>query len=247
MRLKSRVALITGAGGGIGEATALRFAEEGASLALADIQLERIEDLAQKISKQGGNVLSQEMDVRNRNQVQRAVQKVVKEFGRLDILINNAGLNIAAVAKKTTEEEWNHLIDVNLKGTFLCSQAVFTPMSRQRYGRIVNTASIWTEGHFGQAAYSAAKAGVIGLTKTLALEYAKYQVTVNCISPGTVETPMISNLSQEMRDEFLKTIPLGRFANPQEIAHIHVFLSSDEAGYITGAVIHVDGGASVGR
>jgi 3-oxoacyl-[acyl-carrier protein] reductase len=247
MRLKDRVALITGAGGGIGEATALRFAEEGASLALADIQLERIENLAQKISRQGGHALSQETDVRNRSEVQRAVRNVVKEFGRLDILINNAGLNIAVVAKKTTEEEWNELMDINLKGTFLCCQAVFESMSKQKYGRIVNTASIWTEGHVGQAGYSAAKAGVIGLTKTLALEYAKYQITVNCISPGTVETPMISNLSHEMREEFLKGIPLGRFASPKEIAGLHLFLSSDEASYITGAVIHVDGGASAGR
>jgi NAD(P)-dependent dehydrogenase (short-subunit alcohol dehydrogenase family) len=247
MRLKDRVALITGAAGGIGEATALRFAEEGASVVLADIQFERVEALAQKINREGGNALSQEMDVRNRNEVQRAVQKVVKEFGRLDILINNAGLNIAVVAKKTTEEEWNKLMDINLKGTFLCCQAVFEPMSKQRYGRIINTASIWTEGHIGQAGYSAAKAGVIGLTKTLALEYARYQITVNCISPGTVETPMISNVPPEMKEQFLRGIPLGRFADPREIANVHLFLSSEEASYITGSVIHVDGGASVGR
>jgi len=247
MRLKNRIALITGAGSGIGEATALRFTEEGASVVLADIRSERIKDLAQKIRKKGGKVLSQRVDVRNRNEVEEVVQKTLKEFGRVDILINNAGLNIAAVAKKITEEQWSQLIDINLKGTFLCSRAVFTPMSKQRYGRIVNTASIWTEGHVGQAGYSAAKAGVIGLTKTLALEYAKYQITVNCISPGTVETPMISNLSQEMRKEFLKGIPLGRFADPAEIARVHLFLSSDEASYITGSVICVDGGASVGR
>jgi len=247
MRLKNRIALITGAGSGIGEATALRFTEEGASVVLADIRSERIKDLAQKIRKKGGKVLSQRVDVQNRDEVEEVVQKTLKEFGRVDILINNAGLNIAAVAKKITEEQWSQLIDINLKGTFLCSRAVFTPMSKQRYGRIVNTASIWTEGHVGQAGYSAAKAGVIGLTKTLALEYAKYQITVNCISPGTVETPMISNLSQEMRKEFLKGIPLGRFADPAEIARVHLFLSSDEASYITGSVICVDGGASVGR
>ena len=247
MRLKDRVALITGAGGGIGEATALRFAEEGASVALADIQLEKIENLAQKISQQRGHALFQQTDIRNQSEVQRAVQNIIQESGRLDILINNAGLNIAVVAKKTTEEEWNQLMDINLKGAFLCCQAVFERMSKQKYGRIVNTASIWTEGHVGQAGYAAAKAGVIGLTKTLALEYAKYQITVNCISPGTVETPMISNLSHKMREEFLKGIPLGRFASPKEIAEVHLFLSSDEASYITGAVIHVDGGASVGR
>jgi NAD(P)-dependent dehydrogenase (short-subunit alcohol dehydrogenase family) len=247
MRLKDRVALITGAGGGIGEATALRFAEEGASVALVDIQMEKIESLARTISNLGRKATFKKMDIRNRVEVQEVVQKLVMQFGRLDILINNAGLNIATVAKRATEEEWNKLMDINLKGTFLCCQAVFEPMSKQKYGRIVNTASIWTEGHIGQAGYSASKAGVIGLTKTLALEYAKYQITVNCISPGTVETPMISNVPPEMKEQFLKGIPLGRFADPREIANAHLFLSSEEASYITGAVIHVDGGASVGR
>jgi NAD(P)-dependent dehydrogenase (short-subunit alcohol dehydrogenase family) len=247
MRLKDRVALITGAGGGIGQATALRFAEEGATVALVDIQMENIENLVRKISNLGRKVFFKRMDVRNQIEVEEIVQRVVKEFGRLDILINNAGLNIAVVAKKTTEEEWNKLMDINLKGTFLCCQAVFEPMSKQRYGRIINTASIWTEGHIGQAGYSAAKAGVIGLTKTLALEYARYQITVNCISPGTVETPMISNVPPEMKEQFLRGIPLGRFADPREIANVHLFLSSEEASYITGSVIHVDGGASVGR
>jgi NAD(P)-dependent dehydrogenase (short-subunit alcohol dehydrogenase family) len=247
MRLKDRVALITGAGGGIGQATALRFAEEGATVALVDIQMENIENLVRKISNLGRKVFFKGVDVRNQVEVEEIVQRVVKEFGRLDILINNAGLNIAVVAKKTTEEEWNKLMDINLKGTFLCCQAVFEPMSKQRYGRIINTASIWTEGHIGQAGYSAAKAGVIGLTKTLALEYARYQITVNCISPGTVETPMISNVPPEMKEQFLRGIPLGRFADPREIANVHLFLSSEEASYITGSVIHVDGGASVGR
>jgi NAD(P)-dependent dehydrogenase (short-subunit alcohol dehydrogenase family) len=247
MRLKDRVALITGAGGGIGQATALRFAEEGATVALVDIQMENIENLVRKISNLGRKVFFKRMDVRNQIEVEEIVQRVVKEFGRLDILINNAGLNIAVVAKRTTEEEWNKLMDINLKGTFLCCQAVFEPMSKQRYGRIINTASIWTEGHIGQAGYSAAKAGVIGLTKTLALEYARYQITVNCISPGTVETPMISNVPPEMKEQFLRGIPLGRFADPREIANVHLFLSSEEASYITGSVIHVDGGASVGR
>ncbi len=247
MRLKDRVALITGAGGGIGQATALRFVEEGATVALVDIQMENIENLVRKISNLGRKVFFERMDVRNQIEVEEIVQNVVKEFGKLDILINNAGLNIAVVAKKTTEEEWDELMHINLKGTFFCCQAAFEPMSKQRYGRIINTASIWTEGHVGQAGYSASKAGVIGLTKTLALEYAKYQITVNCISPGTVETPMISNVPPEMKEQFLKGIPLGRFADPREIANVHLFLSSEEASYITGAVIHVDGGASVGR
>ena len=247
MRLKNRIALITGAGSGVGEATAFLFSEEGASVILADIQPEKIEGVAREIRGMGGKALSKKMDVRNWAEVHETVRKAVEEFGRLDILINNAGLNIAAMAKKTTEEIWDQLIDVNLKGPFLCAQAALEPMSQQKYGRIVSTASIWTEGHVGQAAYSAAKAGVIGLTKTLALEYAKYNITVNCISPGTVETPMISNVPAEMREQFLKGIPLGSFASPREIAKVHLFLSSEDASYITGAVIPVDGGASVGR
>ncbi len=247
MRLKDRVALITGAGSGTGEATALLFSGEGASVILADIQMKKIEGVAEKIVQKGGKALCQRVDVRNKTEVLETVNRVVDVFGRLDVLINNAGVNIAAVAKKTTEEMWDQLIDINLKGSFLCAQAVFEPMSRQNFGRIVNTASLWTEGHIGQAAYSASKAGVIGLTKTLALEYAKYHITVNCISPGTIETPMISNVPAEMREQFLKGIPLGYFASPREIAHVHLFLSSDEASYITGAVIPVDGGASVGR
>ena len=247
MRLKDRVALITGAGSGVGEATAQLFSEEGASVVLADIQSEKVEGVAQKIRGMGGKALSKRMDVRIRTDIDETVREAIEEFGRLDILINNAGLNIAATARKTTEEMWSRLIDVNLKGAFLCAQAVFETMSKRKYGRIVNTASIWTEGHVGQAAYSAAKAGVIGLTKTLALEYAKYSITVNCISPGTVETPMISNVPAEMREQFLKGIPLGSFASPGSIAKVHLFLSSEEASYITGAVIPVDGGASVGR
>jgi len=175
------------------------------------------------------------------------VHLIINEFGRLDILINNAGLNIAVVAKKMIEEELDQLIDINLKRTFFCCQAAFQPMSEQGYGRIVNTASIWTEGHAGQAGYSASKTGGIGLKKTLTLEYAPYNITVNCISHGTVETPMISNVTPKMREEFLRGILLGRFAEPREVANAHLFLSSEEASYITGVVIPVDGGASVGR
>lgn len=247
MRLKNRVAIITGGASGIGGATALRFSEEGATVVLADIQEDKLENLSKQIRKKGGEVLFQKVDVRKKEDINNLVERVIKDLGKVDILINNAGINIAVTVKKMREEEFNSLIDVNLKGTFLFCQAVFSAMSKRMYGRIINTASLWTEGHIGQSGYSASKAGVIALTKTLALEYAKYNITVNCISPGTVETPMISNVTPKMREEFLKSIPLKRFAKPVEIANVHLFLASEEASYITGAVIPVDGGASVGR
>ena len=242
MRLKDRVALITGAGGGIGEATALRFLEEGASVALVDIQTEKIEGLAQTIRSRGGKSFSQKIDVRDRTHVQEVIRKIIKEFGRLDILINNAGLNIAVVAKKMTEEEWNQLIDINLKGTFFFSQAVLEPMSGQRYGRIVNTASIWIDGHVGQAGYSASKAGVIGLTKTIAREFAQRGINVNAIAPGYVETPMTEALPEKVKEELKRLIPMERLGKPEDVAEAVLFLVSEESNYITGHVLNVNGG-----
>jgi len=167
-------------------------------------------------------------------------------FGRLDILINNAGINRDAMAAKMTEEQWDSVLSVNLKGTFFCAQAALPGMRERGWGRVVNTSSIGSLGNIGQANDAASKAGVIGLTKTLALEYAKYGMTVNAVAPGPVMTAMLAGVPDTIRERIIAQVPVGRIASPDEIASVHVFLASDEAAFITGQVIFADGGMSVG-
>lgn len=243
MRLKDKVAWITGAGSGIGEATARRFAAEGAKLALTDVNPEGLERVAKDL---GGEILTTIADVTNRDQVQAAVKAITDRFGRLDILIANAGLTKDGLALKMSEANWDLVVDVSLKGTFLCCQAAMRPMMGQKSGRIVTTASVASLGNPGQANYSAAKAGIIGLTKTLALELANWNITANCVAPGAVDTPMLQALKEEIRQGMLQAIPLKRFAKPEEIAAAHLFFCSDDAAYVTGQVLFVDGGISTG-
>lgn len=246
MRLKDKVALITGAGSGIGEATARRFAAEGAVVVLNDLNAAGVNRVAQELAAQGARVLVAEGNVTNKNDVSAMVDATLKKFRRLDILVNNAGINRDALVRKMTEKQWDSVLDVNLKGTFLCCQAVFGPMSEQKYGKINNTASIGAYGNIGQANYAASKAGVIGLSWTLALEYARYNINVNVVAPGATRTPMTAGIPDEIREQMINKIPLRRMAEPEEIAGVHVFLASDEANYITGQVIFVDGGLTVG-
>ncbi|MEM4729835.1 MAG: 3-oxoacyl-ACP reductase FabG [Thermoplasmata archaeon] len=246
MRLKDRVAIVTGGASGIGEATCVRFAQEGARVLVADIDLAGAEMVCAKIKEAGGRAVAARVDVRSAADAKAMVEAALKEFGQLDILINNAGINRDAMAKKMTEEQWDTVVDVNLKGTFLCSQAAAVPMMERRYGRIVNTSSIGALGNIGQANYSASKAGVIGLTRTLALEFARYGITVNCVAPGATKTRMTAGIPPDIASKFIESIPLKRFAEPSEIASAHLFLASDEASYITGQVLFVDGGISVG-
>jgi 3-oxoacyl-[acyl-carrier protein] reductase len=246
MRLDGRVALVTGAGGGIGAATALRLAQEGAVVAVLDRDAAGVEGTAESVRAAGGVPLSLVGDVTDRASVEQVVRQVAEQHGRLDVLINNAGINRDAMAAKMTEEQWDAVLDVNLKGTFLCSQAAFAVMREQNAGCIVNTASISAEGNIGQANYAASKAGLMGLTRTLALEWARYGIRVNCIAPGGTETRMIAGIPDHIREQALSRIPLKRFAQPAEIAAVHAFLVSDDASYITGQVIFVDGGATVG-
>ncbi len=246
MRIKDRVALITGAGGGIGAAAALRFAREGAAVVLTDVNEEGIATVAKQITDQGGRGWAIPANVARSAEVHNLVDSVVKKFGRLDLLVNNAGITRDALTRKMTEEQWDLVMDINLKGTFLCSQAVFGPMSEQKYGKIVNTSSVGSLGNPGQANYAASKAGVIALTKTLALEYARYNINVNCIAPGATRTPMTEAMPDQAREALLGTIPFRRMAEPEEIANLHLFLASDESAYITGQVIFIDGGLSVG-
>ena len=254
MKLQDKVAWITGAGSGIGRATAQRFGAEGARLFLTDIETAGLEEAAADLQSAGVAVAVAKGDVSRREDVARMVDQALQVFGQLDVLINNAGINRDALAVKIKDGEvqmlgddrWDPVLDVNLKGTFLCAQAAAVPMIRQKYGRIVNTSSIGALGNVGQANYSASKAGIIGLTKTLALEWARFNIHVNCVAPGATETRMTAGIPDNLRQALVEKIPLRRLGQPEEIAAAHLFLASDDAGYITGQVLFVDGGISVG-
>jgi 3-oxoacyl-[acyl-carrier protein] reductase len=174
------------------------------------------------------------------------VETTLEKFGQIDILINNAGINLDSLMRKLTEDKWDKVLAVNLKGTFLMCQAVQGPMTKAKYGRIVNTASVGALGNVGQANYSASKAGVIGLTNTLALEFARAGIAVNCVAPGATATPMTAKLPDDIRAAIEAKIPQRRFADPAEIAKVHLFFASDDASYVTGQTLFVDGGISVG-
>ncbi len=246
MRLKDRVAIVTGGGSGIGESTVLRFVDEGAKVTIVDIVPEGANRVAEAVKEKGGEAQVSIANICKKADVDEMVAATLERFGKVDILINNAGINRDSIAKKMTEEQWDQVMDVNLKGTFLCSQAAAVPMMEQNYGRIVNTASIGALGNIGQANYAASKAGVMGLTKTLALELARFNITVNCVSPGATKTPMTAAMPPEFAEKLTKKIPLRRFAEPNELANAHLFLASEESSYITGQIIFVDGGISVG-
>jgi 3-oxoacyl-[acyl-carrier protein] reductase len=246
LRLEGKVALVTGAANGIGAATARRLAREGATLALVDLSAESLAETARAISEAGGEALSLGGNVGVDAEVASIVEQATARFGRIDILINNAGINRDAMAHRLTEENWDAVLDVNLKGSFLVARAVMPLMREQNDGRIVNTASIAALGNVGQSNYSASKAGLIGLTRTLALEWSRYNIRVNCVAPGGTDTRMTAGIPDTIRESIMQRIPLKRFARPDEIAATHAFLVSDDASYITGQVIFVDGGVSVG-
>lgn len=254
MLLQNDVALITGAGSGIGRATAVRFAKEGAKVVLADVDEAGLAETRQQVEAAGGQATVVVGSVAVRDEVEKMVDTAVATFGKLSILINNAGITRDGLTTRIKEgqpqlmsdEKWDAVLNVNLKGTWLCSQLAVVPMIEAGYGRIVNTASIAALGNIGQANYSASKAGIIGLTKTLALEFARYGVAVNCVAPGGVNTSMTQTIPAKIVERLLEGIPFRRFAEPEEIAAAHVFLSSREASYITGQTLFVDGGTSVG-
>lgn len=254
MLLENDVALITGAGNGIGRATAVRFAQEGAKVVIADLDEAGLAETKEQVEAASGEATIVTGSVTSRDDVQKMVDTAVSTYGKLSILINNAGITRDGLTTRIKEgevrlmsdEKWDAVLGVNLKGTWLCSQLAAVPMMEAGYGRIVNTASIAALGNIGQANYAASKAGVIGLTKTLALEWARYGIAVNCVAPGGVNTSMTATIPEKIVESLLKGIPFGRFAEPQEIAAAHAFLASKEAAYITGQTLFVDGGTSVG-
>ncbi|RJP75889.1 MAG: SDR family oxidoreductase [Candidatus Zixiibacteriota bacterium] len=243
MRLQNKTAWITGAGQGIGEAVARRFAAEGANVALTDVNPETLEMVARDL---GPNAAAFPADVTSKEQVAAAVKGILERFGRLDILIANAGVTRDGLALRMSEANWDLVVDVSLKGTFLCCQAAMRPMMEAKSGRIVTTASVASLGNPGQVNYSAAKAGIIGLTRTLALELAPFGIQVNCVAPGAIDTPMLQAVKEPVREEMLKRIPAKRFGQPEDVAAAHLFFCSDQAAYVTGQVLFVDGGLTTG-
>ncbi len=245
--LKDKVALVTGASQGIGRATALALAEAGAKVAVAARSADKLASLVSEIEGQGGEGLAVTMDVADAAQVKAGFQQVLAKFGRLDILVNNAAITRDTLALRMKLEDWDAVLRTNLTGAYLCVQQALGAMLKQRSGRIINLSSVVAEtGNAGQANYVASKAGLIGLTRAIAVEVASRSITVNAVAPGFIETPMTEPLSQELKDKMKSMIPLGRFGLDREIATAIVFLASDEAGYITGQVLEVNGGMHAG-
>ncbi|HXU48762.1 MAG TPA: 3-oxoacyl-[acyl-carrier-protein] reductase [Candidatus Binatia bacterium] len=241
--LKDKVALVTGASQGIGRATALALAENGAKVAIAARNAEKLASLASEIAQTGGEALPITMDVADPVQVKSGFQQALAKFARLDILVNNAAITRDTLALRMKLEDWDAVLRTNLTGAHLCIQQALGAMLKQRSGRIINITSVVAEtGNAGQANYVASKAGLIGLTRAIAVEVASRSITVNAIAPGFIETPMTDPLSPELKEKMKSMIPLARFGVDKEIAAAVVFLASDEAGYITGQVLDVNGG-----
>ena len=244
MQLAGRTAFVTGGGQGIGEAIVRAFAAEGARVFIADVALDRAQALAKDV---GNAAIASTCDVSRRGDVARAVGEAIASLGRIDILVNNAGIIRPAMLHKMSDEQWRAVIDVHLAGAFHCLQAVAPTMMAQRYGRIVNvTSTAGVLGTIGQINYSAAKAGIVGLTMSAARELAQYGITVNAVAPGAA-TPMTETIRTDprFRDKYLARIPLGRWAEPCEIAPVFVFFASDASCYVTGQVLAADGGMTI--
>jgi 3-oxoacyl-[acyl-carrier protein] reductase len=239
----NRIALVTGASRGIGKACALELAKAGAKVALAARQTDKLEEVASEIRAAGGEAFVASIDLSSQSSIKESIGKVSKEFGRIDILVNNAGMTKDGHALRMKADDWNLVLQTNLTGAFFCIQQVISPMMRERWGRIVNISSVVGEaGNAGQVNYVASKAGLIGITKSLAQELGSRNITVNAVAPGFIETDMTSVLKDEHKVKITESIPLGRIGTAQEVAAAVRFLCSEEASYITGNVIDVNGG-----
>ena len=246
--LKDKVALVTGARQGMGKSHALILARQGAKVAVTDINQEECQLVVDEIKSMGGEAVAFKMNVLNKADIDVVFDEVVKQFGRLDILVNNAGIYAPKAALELTEEDWDRTIDINLKGQFLCAQRAAKEMAKNKWGRIINIASVASGGVgigiVGGAHYTASKGGVLGMTETLADEWASLGINVNAIGPGAIDTPMVSasQIPEEAMKAMLAGVPLKRIGKPEEVSAMVVFLASEEASYVTGATFYVDGG-----
>lgn len=243
MRLQGKKTLITGAAQGIGKSIALAMAKAGSDIGIADINLENAEKTAQEIRTLGVKSMAMRLDVSKQDDVAKAFEIFMKEFGAVDVLVNNAGITRDTVLLRMKEEDWDAVLNINLKGAFLCCREAVKIMLKQRAGKIISISSVVAFiGNPGQINYSASKAGLIGLTKTIAKEYASRGIRANAVAPGFIQTVMTDVLSDKVRDEMKKAIPLGQFGTADDVAKAVLFLASGESDYITGQVIHVNGG-----
>jgi 3-oxoacyl-[acyl-carrier protein] reductase len=243
MRFKDKVAFITGGGRGIGRSIAMLFAQEGADIAIGDVNMVDAQKTCQDIEVIGRKSLALELDVTDYQKVEAGVNKILDKFTKVDILVNNAGITKDNLMLRMSDADWDAVIKVNLKGTFNCTKAVSRVMMKQRSGKIINIASIiGIIGNAGQANYSASKAGIIALTKTTAKEFASRNININAVAPGFIQTDMTAKLSEEVKQKMLAMIPLNKLGSPADVANACLFLASEDAAYITGQTIVVDGG-----
>ena len=247
MAFSERVALVTGASQGIGKACAIRFASAGAIVALAARRKEKLNEVVEQITQLGGKAEAFQLDVGDEEQIKSVFKDVISRFGKLDILVNNAGITKDQLVMRMKRAEWDSVLNVNLTSAYVCIQQAISSMLKQRWGRIVNITSIFGQiGQAGQANYAASKAGLIGLTMAIAREVASRNITCNAVAPGFIETAMTSALGEDFRQNAVKMIPLGRVGAAEDVANAVAFLASDEAAYITGHVLNVNGGMLMG-
>jgi 3-oxoacyl-[acyl-carrier protein] reductase len=244
MRLKDRVAIVTGGASGIGRATVELFAKEGAKVIIWDISDQGIK-LAQQLTQKGLSASFMKVSVADKMEVEHAVAEIIKQYSRIDILINNAGITQDRTLLKMSMEEWDKVININLTGVFICTQAVVSHMKNQNYGRIVSASSnVGLRGNYGQTNYVATKSAIIGMTKVWALELSKFGITSNCIAPGFIETSMTDAIPSDVKKQITSLIPLGYWGKPSDIANGFLYLSSDEGAYVNGICLVIDGGGS---
>jgi 3-oxoacyl-[acyl-carrier protein] reductase len=247
MSLAGRVALVTGASQGIGRACAVRLASAGAAVAVAARNQEKLDELVSEIKASGGNAAAFHLDVSDEEQIKGTFKAILGQLGKIDILVNNAGITRDQLVMRMKRADWDIVLNTNLTSAYCCIQQVIGSMLKQRWGRIINISSIFGQmGQAGQANYAASKAGLIGLTMAIAREVASRSITCNAVAPGFVETAMTSGLPEDLKQTALKLIPLGRIGTPEDVANAVAFLASDEASYITGHVLNVNGGMLMG-